>query len=318
MHTPDIQQSNRIKAFTCVSLLSKSAGPTELMDFLDKNDQVQVKKIMQEFNKFEGDERRYELATELKKLSETQADVSSLWIDPSWYAELLINENPQVIRLIISHLPMDQQKKIIQSFPKNLAEKISHFKAEKRPKRVALQLLRKYFESKLPPLPIASKQVDAETLTFEHVMLLPCDRLLEFFKEIGLVEMAVAFHAVSRSAIRAILHRMNTHDACKLQQLIKDMAEPSQKSSNEAQLNIVSMDFNHISPDNFFLEVGMQFFSKALLPEQKLLAQSIQYKLPQEMGYLLRRYVDQRINLNDSNKSIKLQGFITDKLKSFI
>jgi hypothetical protein len=118
------------------------------------------------------------------------------------------------------------------------------------------------------------------------------NKLLSFFRDLGLDQLARAFKGVHKSALKALLNRLSIKDAKEFQMRMKSLEKLTTRELREAQMLLLNLTIETIEPDALFLEVGMAFFAKAITREDSEFIRALQYKLPTKFGYLLKRYVD--------------------------
>src|SRR5690606_5507079 len=137
---------------------------------------------------------------------------------------------------------------------------------------------------------------------------------LKLMRELGIHELALAFSKVNRSATRAILNRLNTRDAKELRVRIKKMGQKEQPGQRDAQLHILEMDLEKLSPEEMVQEIGFCVFSRAFDKTEAACGQFFVYRLPPKQGYLLKRYLDENIPKNTPERTERIRQRLTQAL----
>jgi hypothetical protein len=126
---------------------------------------------------------------------------------------------------------------------------------------------------------------------FGDLARLSSSDLEALFKDIGLHELAMAFHNVDPSSIRVLLNRMSIATARALQQRMKDVVASDEAVLKDARYTILEVALDQEDIDKLLIEAGLAAFSKSM--ENGDAYSSIRLKLDPVISYIFKRYVDQ-------------------------
>lgn len=234
------------------------------------------------------------------------------YAEAGWILENFKDESPRVLAWLMSRIPKAKAGRVLSGLSKETRKALKGVKAGPMSPGVEAYLRNK-FEARFPKVSIDKIQDEG---FFEKLSGFKSDQLVKLIREIGLTEMSVAFSKVNRAATRAILHRLNVQDAKELRHRIKEGDETNLTAQREAQLNILSMELENVSPDELTLEIGFKVFSQAFNKEDASVAPLFIYKLPQRQGYILKRYIDQNTSANKTEKVEKVREVILQALEN--
>ena len=302
---------SRNKAFAVMALLAQENQLESLLPLLPLPEQQDVKNFVSSFSNHLSKDQRKNIAQVLKQLKDDWEVTVFSDLDPSWFVEFLRDETPPIIRIILLNLPLERQKRVIRAMNENLARQVREYKSKSKPNPEVLRVIKNLFENRFPFLPKPEVKAGFE---LQNLYALPVEKLVLLFRQVGLSQLALALKTVNKAALRAILHRLSVQDARLLQGCMKEMEGMDTKAKIDAQLNILSMQIEGISPDHLFLELGFQVFSKAVTKELLPYLEVLPYKFPTKQGYLLKRYLEQNVAKNDPGKAQKIQNFILECL----
>ncbi len=302
--------SPRHQAFLLLSVLRDGEKAPSLLDHLVDVPQDKFRNVLGEMAKAPRAQLKKDLWDPMVNLPEGEAAQMFQFAESGWIVENFKGESPRILAWIMTHIPKAKAGRVLSELPKEVR------KALKTVKLPALSpgleaFLRKRCEERFPRIPV--EEVRGKGI-FESLSELKPEHFLKLIRELGINEMSIAFSKIDRAATRAILHRLNLQDAKELRQRIKKGGDHPLAEQREAQLSLLSLDLETVSPDELPFEIGFSVFSRAFGKENSGVAPLFIYKLPQRQGYLLKRYIDQNSAGNKPEIMEKIQQRIAEAL----
>lgn len=278
-----------LQAFVNVASLGEEENAYELFRFLPTQFERDLVASTQAILSLPREERKKKIFKELKQLMHAEKVHPLGEIHPGWFLQVIKNESPKTIGLILRYLPGDKVTYILENLSEDLKKKLPKLNEAKKLPDDLMELIRERFESQFLTykLPKKSSEISIQDLYF-----IKTDFLLAFFRDLGIQQLANAFKGLDKVALKAMLNRLIIKDAKELQTRIKNLDKVSKRDLNDAQILIIDLPLDRIEPQALFLEVGMAFFARAISQDQIDFAKSLQFKLPPKYGYLLKRYVE--------------------------
>lgn len=214
--------------------------------------------------------------------------------ESQWLTENFKGEPAAVWAVLLRDLPKARVGGVLKDLSKTVRRQLKSVDLSKIPPPI-LKLIQRRAEGRFPTLDQEALKVEP---VFSKLSQLDLRSMMKLMRELGITEMALAFSKVNRSATRAILNRLNTRDAKELRVRIKKMGQSEQPGQREAQLHILEMDLEKLSPEEMVQEIGFGVFSRAFGKAEQDLGQFFVYRLPPKQGYVLKRYLDENIPQN--------------------
>ncbi len=259
-------------------------------------------------------ERSRVILKELKQLMQAQSIRPLGDVHPGWFFEVLKEESPQTIGLVLRYLPGDKVNYILEHLSPEKRKKLPKMNEAQKVPEELLQILRRRLELQFPILPPPGR---SEEINLRHLYFIKTDQLLHFFRELGMDQLAKAFKGVHKTALKALFNRLPLRDAKSFQARVKTLDKLSNREFREAQMLLLDLPVETIDPDQLFFEVGIAFFSKAMTREDLDFVRALEYKFTPKMGYLLKRYVDQSLANSKSGQAEWVRRQVLEKFKAF-
>ncbi len=281
-----------LKALVYVACLGDEENAFELFRFLPTQHEKALVESTRAILSIPKEERKKKILKDLKQFIQAQKVHPLSEIHPGWFLEVLKEESPKTIGLILRNLPTDKVKYILENLNGEIKRQLPKLNESKKIPEGLLELIRERFESQFLTFtpPKKSSALDLRDLYF-----IKTEVLLAFFRDLGIEQLARAFNGLDKVALKALLNRLVIKDTKELQHRMKNIEKISKKELGEAQMLIIDLPIDRIDPEALFLEVGMAFFSRAISSEQIDFIRALQYKLPPKYGYLLKRYVEESL-----------------------
>lgn len=303
--------SERQQAFLLISALKEGDQAPVLLNYIDEGRGESSQQALDALLKLPKKSRHEEWASALASLG--PEGKINLWsqADSGWIVDSLRGESPLVWAQVFRGLPRAKVGRVLAELPKEM-RKLVKAMSNHVPVDQVWSLLKRRLESRFPSVP---RDLWEHPGDFEPFHRLSAEQFLQWMRELGLSEMAVAFAKVDRTATRAILHRLGVEDAKELRRRIKQGGQYSPEMMREAQMNILSLEVEKLKTEEFTLEIGFSVFSRAFAAEHRELIPIFVYKLPPRHGYVLKRYFDLNIPRNHPEKAQRLRERIAASLE---
>ncbi|MDX1386994.1 MAG: hypothetical protein R3257_05345, partial [bacterium] len=180
---------------------------------------------------------------------------------------------------------------------------------------MVIQMILRRAEARFPKVRRSELEKDEVIKKLAPLGLRDLQKLL---RELGISEMALAFSQINRSATRAILNRLNNADSKELRARIKKAAGKKLPEQREAQLHILELDLEKLSPEEMVQEIGFGVFSRAFGKSDHALGEYFVHRFPPKQGYVLRRYLDENTPQNTGAKITRTRERILDALTRIV
>jgi hypothetical protein len=289
MNIPSVEHLEpRLKVVVYIASLSDEENAFELFRFVPEVFEKPLVEATRQLLSIPKKERRRMVVGELKKLLKSQKAAPTGDIDPGWFLEVLKNERPQTLGLILRNLPGDKAKYVLDHIKVSLRKKLPKTEECLKIPPELVEVIRTRFESQFPALAAPEK---TEEINLHHLYFIKNEELLAFFRDLGMDQLAKAFKGIHKSALKALLNRLPIKDAKELQNQVKILDKVSKRELREAQMLLLNLPIETIDPEVLFWEVGMIFFSRAISREDGGFIRALNINSP-KWGYLLKRYVD--------------------------
>ncbi|MCP5468471.1 MAG: hypothetical protein H7A32_04300 [Deltaproteobacteria bacterium] len=231
---------------------------------------------------------------------------------PTWVSEAFKEESSLVLAQIISLLPKEKVGMFLKDLSKEKRKKLRRLQNTRiaAPMR---EFVKKRCEAAFPSFNMELLKSQTFFNTLAEFNLRKFDALLQ---ELGLSELTIAFSRVNRSAIRAILNRLQIEDAMEIKKRLKEETKWDPQILKEAQLHILTLDFDKLKAETMMQEIGFGVFSRAFSKDRVDEANYFMYRFPPQQGYMLKRYINSQESNPDEKKLHQIQSRILLAIKS--
>ncbi len=298
------------QAFLLMTALHAPKGGKDLLAALSPNRAQALRGALEELLQDSSGGGADEILRALLRLQGKGKDSLLYHADPGWFLEAFRDESPRVLTILLEKISKIHLGRILQDLPKETRKEMKKIDASRVPTAIR-RWVQERAESRFPRIRMASLKEDEVLDQLQSVKL---DTFQKMLGELGLSEMAMAFSNISRSATRAILNRLPVSEAKELRKRIQNKISVSLKEQREAQLHILSLDFEKIPPEEIILEIGFGVFSRAFGKADGEASTYFIYKLPPARGYLLKRYIEKNAASHTPETVQKTRERILDAL----
>lgn len=245
-----------------------------------------------------------------KNLSQTGEENLLYHADSSWVSQSFPGETAAVWAVILQDLPKSRIGGVLKDLPKETRRDLKRVKVNQLPAAV-IQLILRRAEARFPRVRRSDLEQD---VVIKKLAPLGHRDLEKLLRELGISEMALAFSQINRSATRAILNRLNNADSKELRARIKKVSGKKLPEQREAQLHILELDLEKLSPEEMVQEIGFGVLSRAFGKSDRTIGEYFVHRFPPKQGYVLRRYLDENAQQNTDARITRTRERILDAL----
>lgn len=213
-------------------------------------------------------------------------------VHPGWILEHLRAESPRIVALLSQFLSTPKAEFILSHLTFEERQRFPQSSRAVAPEIVAI--VRSLIEKKLGLTPLKSD----ESFSFSHLGTLKGEDLKALFRDLGIEEVGRAFRGVEPQVLRTFLSRFNLSEATEIRKRLKESLEVSATERRAAQRHLLSLSFDHLPAERFFLEIGCSVFARALTSDEVSWAEGLSQKLTVGEGYRFKRLLQERQKVN--------------------
>jgi len=299
------------RAFVLAAVkFSRDLPPEELLQGYGLGTAGEIRGALQEFQREAEGDRQGILDREWAHLRPESAESLLHHADPAWISESFQGENPAVLALILKDFPKAKVGGVLKDLPKDIRKQLKNFNVAKIPAPIRALIL-KHAEAQFPRVHLGAHLQDEVLKKMSDLNIRQMEELL---RELGLTEMALAFSRVKGSALKAIFNRLKPEDAKEFRKRQKGSSEYNSAEHREAQLQILSLDFDKMGPEKIIQEIGLGVLSRAFEKGEQDLATFFTYKFNPRQGYLFKRLIEKNSADSTAKKVRRVRERILDAL----
>lgn len=210
-------------------------------------------------------------------------------IHPAWLVEVLEQESPRVVGLLLRYLPSRHVRYVMEHLPASLKDRLPNVIDAFAVSSEILRLVRRRFEAHFAPIRPARQ---LEQVTFQDLWVLRAEEFETLLHDLGIQELAFAFRDMDRRAIHMVLNRLQFRDAKALKERIEGLTVGDGLIERDAKYSIFDMAIDEGDAATILKEIGIHSLAKAFVPTDRAMVDVIRLKLAPRFGYLLRRCTD--------------------------
>ncbi|MBU50133.1 MAG: hypothetical protein CL920_15700 [Deltaproteobacteria bacterium] len=247
-----------------------------------------------------------QLITELKKRLKLANKSTTEHFSADWLAEFLQHESPIAISCVLRNFPRPIANQIAKNFPPTVTQSLPTQPGTVEPE--ILRVVQEAFEGKVPELP----EYEPEELNLSALKAAKAEEIYMLIREIGFVELAVAFRGAGKGPLTELCRRLGAEEAENLLSTIKRLPPSPSDEVKAAQRSIRAISFTHSSRSEIVEEAGLNLLHAALLSLPERERQLIAYRLPKRIGQ--RLLLPESTPIDDLQR-LKLQHRIANTLQ---
>ncbi len=282
---------SRLQVLVYLACLGDIENAFDLYNFTLSAYEKPLVEATQEILNYPKKERKKMISRGLQDLLQAEKIHPMGEVDAGWFLEVLKEESPRIIGIILKYLPGEKSRFIQENLPAEIQSQLPSPDEKPAPlPEDLLSIIKTRFESQFKTLSAFDR---SDEMDLNHFYFIKTSRLIAFFRQLGMEQLSKAFKGLHKSAMKALLYRLSTQDAREFQARMKSLAQISSRELREAQMLLINLPIETLSPESLFTEIGMMFFAKSFTRKDKALAEALYYKLPPKLAYLLKRYMDE-------------------------
>lgn len=293
-----------LQVIAALSLLEESEVYPPLLDYVSQEQRGPLQKIVEAFSKIDVKQHLTAL--------HAQDDFSGLAeIHPGWLLELLREESPRVIGIILRHLPSRHVRFLLEHLPKRVTLRLPKLIEAFYVPTELLKVIRRRVERHFVPLYI-SHQISA--FEFDHLYYLKIEELERLFSDLGLSELALSLVGSSKKVLKVVLNRFMIGEAKEILKRMKSFQGEPRGFVQDARYSVLELRKETIGPKRFLEELGLLCVAKSLKGSQ-IPYLALRQRMAPEKAYLFKRYFEEAKAASHLDKVARRQSWILDHVR---
>ena len=291
--------TKHLEVLAALGLKEGSGSLTALIPYLSDAQGLVVKKIQ--------DTVAQENPDNILKAFCAQESFSRIaMVHPAWILELLKNESPRVIGVLLRYLPSRHVRYLLEHLPKQTVALMPKIIEAFYVPGDLLEFLRKRLESRFVPVPLPP----TGPFSFEQLFFLKVEEIELLLRELGLSELALALIGTSKKVLKPVLNRFTINEAKDLVARMKDFESESPWFFLDARYSILELGNEELGIDRFLTEIGVVALAKAFTMSEETTFELFKQKMSPERAYLLKRYIEECGSENDVEKTERRKNWV--------
>lgn len=291
-----------------MAVLEDGDRAADLLAFVSLDDDKRaLKDVIEACLKIDPSEREFKLRQQARSQLSSEQWSGLAEIHPAWILEELKIESPRIIGIILRYLPSRHVRYLLEHLPPTIRFAIPNVVEAFSVPQPVLDVIRRRFESRFQRLHLSRS---VEHLGFDQLYYLKGDELEVFFKDLGLQELAMALSGISGKSLNVLLNRLSLRDAKRLQQRMRSLEGVSDVLKRQARYTVLEVEGEHLGPEHLLMEIGLAAFARAVAPMHHDLFRMLEIKLDPRISYVLKRYIDERLEKNTGAVAEERQNLI--------
>jgi hypothetical protein len=303
--------NNRQRMVATLAVIEEGERAADLLAFVSDGEKGSLKSVIDACLKIDPSEREFKLRQQARSQLSSEQWSGLAEIHPAWLLEELKIESPRIIGIILRYLPSRHVRFLLEHLPPTIRFAIPNVVEAFSVPQPVLDVIRRRFESRFQPLHLSRS---IEQFGFDELYYLKGDELEVFFKDLGLQELAMALDGISGKSLNVLLNRLSLRDAKRLQQRMRSLEDVTGVLKRQARYTVLEVEGEHLGPEHLLLEIGLAAFARAVSPAHNDLFRMLEIKLDPRISYVLKRYIDERLEKNTSAVAEERQNLIVSRV----
>jgi len=303
--------NNRQRMVATMAVIEEGDKAEGLLDFVAEAEKKSIKSVIDACLSIDPEEREFKLRQQARSQLSSEQWSGLAEIHPAWLLEHLKNESPRVIGIILRYLPSRHVRYVLEHLPPVIRFAIPNVVEAFSVPQPVLDVIKRSFEGRFRPLHLSRS---VEQLGFDHLYYLKGDELETFFRDLGLQELAMALSGISGKSLNVLLNRLSLRDAKRLQSRMRSLEGVSDVLKRQARYTVLEVEGEHLGPEHLLLEIGLAAFARAVEPSNNNLFSMLEIKMDPRVSYVLKRYIDERLEKNASAIAEERQNLILSRV----
>lgn len=305
--------NNRQRMVALLATIEEGDKAEGLLDFVSAEDRDACKAAIDSALAIDPTEREFTLRQQARSQLSSEGWSGLAEIHPAWILEELKSESPRIIGIILRYLPSKHVRYLLEHLPPATRLAIPNIVEAFSVPQPILDVIRQRFESRFKPLHLSRS---FENFEFDHLYYLRGDELEVFFRDLGLQELAMALSGISGKSLSVLLNRLSLRDAKRLQSRMRSLEDVSDTLKRQARYTVLEVEGEHLGPEHLLMEIGLAAFSRAVSKENDDLFGKLEIKLDPRISYVLKRYIDERLEKNTNTLAVERQNVILSRVSA--
>ena len=305
--------NNRQRMVALLATIEEGDRAEELLDFVSAEDRDACKAAIDQALQIDPVERESTLRQQARSQLSSEQWSGLAEIHPAWILEELKNESPRIIGIILRYLPSKHVRYLLEHLSPVIRFAIPNVVEAFSVPQPILDVIRRRFESRFRPLHLSRS---IESFEFDHLYYLRGDELEVFFRDLGLQELAMALSGISGKSLTVLLNRLSLRDAKRLQGRMRSLEDVSDVLKRQARYTVLEVEGERLGPEHLLLEIGLAAFSRAVSMDNHDLFGKLEIKLDPRVSYVLKRYIDERLEKNTNTVAEERQNIILSRVSA--
>lgn len=235
------------------------------------------------------DERAEAVVDQLAGLRAAESVVLMSEIHPGWLTDILAQESPRVVGLLLRYLPSQHARAVLEQLPPGLRNRLPHIVDAFAVSDTIQRIVRRRFESRFLPV---RPRTTLDQFTFATLDALSIQEWQVLLHDLGIHEMALALGTLNRAAVRVIFNRLDFADAKALHARLAAVQSADPRLARDARYCLLELSLEASTPSQLLREIGIQALARALALHDLPMLARIKQKLPPAQACLLGRDAD--------------------------
>ena len=223
-------------------------------------------------------------------------------VDPSWLMHGIKGEPPRIVAAILVGLPGPVVRAIIRRLPENIRKRLPPKQDLSQAPVEVMRAVRHIFESRFHAMPPPAPSLKG--FSFSDVIQLERNELFLLMRDLGLIELGLAFGAVGKLALAELARRLPRAAAEELIIAVRNSARTQTRDIKDAQRFLSRVVPNFQDTEEFFQKSGLWRLAKSSLAEDDAFRASFIQRLPHSAGKVFQSYVEIAIEFETSDETV--------------
>ncbi len=294
-----------------MAVIEEGEKALDLLPFVTDEDAATLKEAIDACLALDPEEREAKLRLQARSQLSSEQWSGLAEIHPAWILEELKTESPRIIGIILRYLPSKHVRFLLEHLSPAVRFAIPNIVEAFSVPQPVLDVIRRRFESRFQPLHLSRS---IEHFGFDDLYYLKGEELEVFFKDLGLQELAMALSGISGKSLNVLLNRLSLRDAKRLQSRMRSLEGVSDALKRQARYTVLEVEGEHLGSEHLLMEIGLASFARAIGPDHSELFRMLEIKLDPRISYVLKRYIDERLEKNTQTTAEERQNIILSRV----
>lgn len=281
------------KSFFLWVLYFRPKHLADLLRYTSSDVQNKLNDLVQKVNAL-GEREVHDFALrELKRLSLSLLGSYLPDVHDDWILHKLKAESPEVVSLVLRHLPADRVSRLLNLLPSDLLQKLPKISDSYAISAALSESIRQRFSGYFTYPRLYDP---TEPFSYHSLIHLKPSVLRAIFLQLGYQEIALGLKLLPDRTKDLVLGKLLPKDRVAVERAMTKLKNASEARHKKAQVHIISQEVGLISA--FVQEIGFLVFAKSVLLDDRRDVEVLCHKLSFAEAESLMRHVDVTIRQN--------------------